>query len=444
METTKASMPKLCAPLARRRPRRRFSATAYERLGESPTRPSPRGERHAASCSTQSCGSPLKRRRGRRRASLFLALFIVAAVAEAEDLGEITLPQTVEHLIVVRNEGKTPLRVLRAKAFRGDVRVGSILDPIPPGDAATLPIAIDAAIPGPFRADVFVETDDSSAPIRRYPITAVCGGDSPKVSRDEAPGPGAGDESLDGRTVIDVRAAAEFERGHIPGARHIPLFALRGRRDLRASPLLLVGHGWDDTRLEALCRELAAIGFRDPRHLPGGVAEWWRKGRPLSGAQPSEPPIMIPPAALDFAAADTWTILFPTQPSKPAARRAPAAHPLAAGRALFPRSEPVQAARDRLRAAVEALPGPARPVLLVTEDWPEGGLIAEIAAWRGPAATPAPVFLIAGGTRALGAHWATAMASAERRVATAQTSRAGAGMGGGAGAGAGGCGGCPK
>ena len=83
--------------------------------------------------------------------------------------------------------------------------------------------------------------------------------------------------------VLDVRPAAEFEAGHIAGARSVPITELRRR--LRALPR--------DAEVVAYCRgpycvyaddavrELQRKGFR-ARRLREGFPEWKRAGLPVA------------------------------------------------------------------------------------------------------------------------------------------------------------------
>lgn len=75
-----------------------------------------------------------------------------------------------------------------------------------------------------------------------------------------------------GAQVIDVRTPAEFQRGHIPGARNIPIDDLRTRiDDLDEAPIVVtcqVGQ-----RGHTAARILAQRG-RDVRNLDGGYLTW--------------------------------------------------------------------------------------------------------------------------------------------------------------------------
>lgn len=85
--------------------------------------------------------------------------------------------------------------------------------------------------------------------------------------------------------VVDVRGAAQFGAGHIPGARSIPLEALASA--FRSLPMdkMIVAYCEDlacGLSLQAAL-ELAQVGFQ-VQHLVGGFAEWCRRGFPVEAA----------------------------------------------------------------------------------------------------------------------------------------------------------------
>jgi rhodanese-related sulfurtransferase/cyanate permease len=77
-------------------------------------------------------------------------------------------------------------------------------------------------------------------------------------------------------TIIDVRTAAEFADGHVPGAIHIPFETIRGRLDSipgsRRDPVVVYcGHGPRAWMAGAVLR---SHGFTDVRYLTGHFSGW--------------------------------------------------------------------------------------------------------------------------------------------------------------------------
>jgi rhodanese-related sulfurtransferase len=83
--------------------------------------------------------------------------------------------------------------------------------------------------------------------------------------------------------IVDVRTGAEFQRGHIPGAVHIPHDQLDARlSELFASPsdtiVVYCGSGrraWNGKRT------LLQNGFDRVLRLKGGILAWERAGNPI-------------------------------------------------------------------------------------------------------------------------------------------------------------------
>src|SRR5947208_11061294 len=81
--------------------------------------------------------------------------------------------------------------------------------------------------------------------------------------------------------LLDVRERWEFEAGHVPGARLIPLAELEDRVNEvpRDRPILAICHSGQ--------RSLAAAGYRQQLGYPsvtnvdGGTAAWIERGFPL-------------------------------------------------------------------------------------------------------------------------------------------------------------------
>lgn len=84
--------------------------------------------------------------------------------------------------------------------------------------------------------------------------------------------------------MVDLRDQNDFQQGHIPNAKHIPLAALEKRvGDLakyKQSPIILCcGVG---TRSAAAVGTLRKQGFEKVYNLQGGLNAWQQAGQPVS------------------------------------------------------------------------------------------------------------------------------------------------------------------
>ena len=83
--------------------------------------------------------------------------------------------------------------------------------------------------------------------------------------------------------VVDVRTRWEYDRGHVPGALHIPFWALLGREDelpvSRAQTVVVYcAHG---PRAGVAKLTLRLAGYEDVRYLDGHMSNWKARGLPL-------------------------------------------------------------------------------------------------------------------------------------------------------------------
>lgn len=82
--------------------------------------------------------------------------------------------------------------------------------------------------------------------------------------------------------ILDVRSQREFVSGHVPGALHIPVWAVWFRASelspFRRAPLIVYcGHG---PRAHFAGTILRVLGFRQVRYLRGHMSQWKRAGFP--------------------------------------------------------------------------------------------------------------------------------------------------------------------
>lgn len=86
-------------------------------------------------------------------------------------------------------------------------------------------------------------------------------------------------------SVIDVRARYEWDDGHLPGARHLPLGNLPARfAELPAGPLVM--QCLTGSR-SAIAASIAAARGREVWNLEGGLAAWKKAGYPVETTAPA-------------------------------------------------------------------------------------------------------------------------------------------------------------
>jgi rhodanese-related sulfurtransferase len=90
-------------------------------------------------------------------------------------------------------------------------------------------------------------------------------------------------------TLIDVRELHEFDAGHIPGAKHVPLGTIRQASQPwdKGQPLMLVCKS--GRRAEKARQLLAAEGFTTLVVLPGGMDAWSGAGQFAEAAERQSP-----------------------------------------------------------------------------------------------------------------------------------------------------------
>ena len=90
--------------------------------------------------------------------------------------------------------------------------------------------------------------------------------------------------SADGRKIVDVRGAAEFQEGHVPGSEHHYLGDIV--RSMQATPRdePIAVYCQSGTRASIAASVLQAQGFTNVAVAPGGIDAWEASGQPVERA----------------------------------------------------------------------------------------------------------------------------------------------------------------
>ncbi|HEU4760195.1 MAG TPA: rhodanese-like domain-containing protein [Dehalococcoidia bacterium] len=85
----------------------------------------------------------------------------------------------------------------------------------------------------------------------------------------------------DGAAVIDVREPNEYNAGHVPGAKLIPVATVYARREELPKDKELVFVCAVGQRSALACEMAAAAGFTRLYNLEGGTEAWIKAGLPV-------------------------------------------------------------------------------------------------------------------------------------------------------------------
>lgn len=108
-----------------------------------------------------------------------------------------------------------------------------------------------------------------------------------------------------GRTwplLVDLRSAAAFAEGHLPGAVSLPperIGALATLLRNAAAPVVFYGESAASREPVDALRRALALGVKQPMYLEGGVRQWTREERPL----------LVAPGAFARGAAEPRTVI---------------------------------------------------------------------------------------------------------------------------------------
>lgn len=87
--------------------------------------------------------------------------------------------------------------------------------------------------------------------------------------------------------IVDVRSQSEYESGHVPGALHLPFYAMWSRHtEMKAKPenpiVLYCEHG---PRAGIAKFALWMLGYTNIAYLDGHMSGWKERGLPLEAPQ---------------------------------------------------------------------------------------------------------------------------------------------------------------
>jgi len=173
------------------------------------------------------------------------------------------------------NPGKTSVRIDRIAASCDCLEVLDKPAEVAPGGVFTVHVVHHALNVGSVDVDVKLLAGASNAVIADFPVRGFIADPSWSVTREEA--------QARGTVLIDTRAPGPFARIHAARAVNIPAFAIKARRDLKRSRIVLVDDGVEPADALDVVASLRKLGFAGAFALEGGLPGWIRGGGAVEG-----------------------------------------------------------------------------------------------------------------------------------------------------------------
>lgn len=131
------------------------------------------------------------------------------------------------------------------------------------------------------RASLPVFTTLNAVAAFRHPCKAVCAIAPRKLPAMPEISPTEAKQLIDaGAQLVDVRADDEFEAGHVPGSRHIPLADVQSEASGLDREQTVVIYCRSGERSGMAADAFAASGW-DAHSIAGGLVAWAEDGLPL-------------------------------------------------------------------------------------------------------------------------------------------------------------------
>jgi rhodanese-related sulfurtransferase len=89
--------------------------------------------------------------------------------------------------------------------------------------------------------------------------------------------------------LIDLRARADYEQGHLPGALSVPAAEFKERMQSLKLPKIdpVILYDTDEARARDATRLLYESGYQGGLTLKGGIEAWREAGQPLQKPPPA-------------------------------------------------------------------------------------------------------------------------------------------------------------
>lgn len=175
-----------------------------------------------------------------------------------------------------------PMPIVRTRKAMQELASGDILEVLATDKGSTADMKAWAAGSGHAFLGTEIEGDTLHHFLKKDSAAIVEKEEIPVIALDEFTRKLEGDSSM---TLIDVRESAEFEAGHMPGARNIPLGDVKERSSElnKETPVYLICRTGRRSGIAGI--ELTEEGFKNVYNIVPGMVEWTQKQTEKRGTE---------------------------------------------------------------------------------------------------------------------------------------------------------------
>lgn len=250
------------------------------------------------------------------------------------NFGLIPLGTEVRHTFLLKNAGKTAMKVTRVTTSCDCTKVASYPNRIPPGGQGeivaimhhrhtgltdvSIDVQVEAPQPGLYTFRLIGVLAEKAAVSESSPLFVPAGQAVPLLKEPVPP------------LLIDLRPADLYAQAHAAGALNMKPVDLQMLQKPKGDSILIFGTGAANSTLLARIDRLKQRGIRDVRIVSGGLRAWQLAGGPMEGSAAAASSTVALISPLDFyveqKSGNNWLVVMTDK--TPVGASIPSAYPI--------------------------------------------------------------------------------------------------------------------